>query len=58
MNGLDASAFIKSQFPDAKIMIVTDYDDVQFREKAKLCGINNYILKENLDQINDILTIK
>lgn len=57
MNGLDASALIRNRFPDAKIMIVTDYDDVLFREKAKLYGINNYILKENLSQINDIIYI-
>lgn len=57
MNGLDASALIKNKFHDAKIMIVTDYDDAQFREKAKLCGINNYILKESLFLINEIINI-
>jgi len=57
MNGLNASAIIKKRFPEMKIIIVTNYDDVQFRERAKRCGITHYILKENLNQIQDIITI-
>jgi len=57
MNGLDASAIIKNRHLDAKIIFVTNYDDIQFREKAKLLGIDHYILKENLNQINEIINI-
>lgn len=57
MNGLNASAIIKKRFPEMKIIIVTNYDDVQFRERAKHCGIAHYILKENLNQIQDIINL-
>ncbi|KAF0138845.1 MAG: HlyD family type I secretion membrane fusion protein [Stygiobacter sp.] len=55
MNGLDASAIIKKRFPEAKIIIITNYDDAQFRLRALQSGIVHYILKENLNQIQEII---
>lgn len=55
MNGLDAVTQIKNEFPDAQIMIVTNYDDARFRKKAESQGIKHYVLKENLTEINDIV---
>ena len=57
MNGLDASAIIKKRFPEAKIIIITNYDDAQFRRRALQYGIVHYVLKENLNQIQEIINI-
>ena len=55
MNGLDASAIIKKRFPEAKIIIITNYDDAQFRRRTMQYGIVHYVLKENLNQIQEII---
>lgn len=54
-NGLIATRQIKSTFADAKIVIVTNYDDVHFRESAQQAGAIDYVLKENLLDIRRIL---
>lgn len=56
MNGLDAAAEIINHFPEAKIITVTDYDDPLFRQKAEQIGIRNYIIKDNLTLISEIIS--
>jgi DNA-binding NarL/FixJ family response regulator len=55
MDGITAAGKITGLFPDAKIVMVTDYDDKDFRTAASLNGAIGYILKENLDDIFKIL---
>lgn len=57
MNGLEASAIIKKRFPDMKIIIVTNYNDAEFRRRALRSGIVHYVLKENLNQIQEMINI-
>jgi len=48
MNGLDAMAAIRNEFPDARIILLTTYDsDVK---KAMNGGARAYLLKINLDK--------
>jgi DNA-binding NarL/FixJ family response regulator len=48
MNGLDAMAAIRSEFPDARIIILTTYDsDVKNVVNG---GARAYLLKTHLDQ--------
>ena len=48
MNGLDAMVAIRSEFPDAKIIILTTYEsDVQ---NAMRMGAQAYLLKTHLDK--------
>jgi CheY-like chemotaxis protein len=54
-NGIDATREIVSLFGDAKIVIVTNYNDAHFRESARAAGAFDYILKENLFDIRRIL---
>ena len=51
VDGLQATKVIKRTHPEAKILMVTNYDDPQFREQAKLLGTSGYILKENLPEL-------
>jgi len=55
MDGLTAARQIKSEFAEAKIVFVTNYDDAAFRESARQAGAVDYILKENLLDILPII---
>jgi len=55
MDGLAATRLIKSADPAAKIIIVTDYDDVQLRVAASIAGACYYVVKENLQDLRSLL---
>ncbi|MGH8692954.1 MAG: response regulator transcription factor [Burkholderiales bacterium] len=48
LNGLEATRQIISAFPDAHILVVTNYDDERLRAAATAAGARGYVLKENL----------
>jgi two-component system response regulator DesR len=59
MNGLDgisATREIKNAFPDARIMIVSDYTDAKIRDDAQRAGACEYVNKETLLDVRRILT--
>ncbi len=58
VDGLTATRDIRDAFPEAKIVIVTNYDDAKFREKAKESGASYYVAKESLMEIRAILLQK
>jgi CheY-like chemotaxis protein len=55
IDGISATRDIKSAFPDARIVIVTEYDDPNWREEARRAGACAYVLKENLPDVRLIL---
>jgi len=55
MNGIDAMKEIKEKHPEAKIIIVTQYDDNFLRNAAITSGAETYILKENLLAVQDFI---
>lgn len=55
VGGIAATREIVSVFADAKIIIVTNYDDAFFRESARAAGAFGYVLKENLLDVRRIL---
>ena len=52
MDGFCASKCIKKIDPNAKIIVVSQYDEDEFKEYAEELGISAYISK---DQLNDII---
>lgn len=48
LDGLAASQQLRASFPEARILIVTNYDDDALREQARQAGAVGYVLKENL----------
>jgi len=56
MDGISATRQIKASFPDAQIMIVTDYDNQSMREAARNAGACEYVTKENLLDVRRILS--
>ena len=55
MDGLVATRQIKAAFPEARIIIVTGYDDARLREAAHSAGASAYVNKENLLELRQIL---
>lgn len=58
MDGIAASRAIRKDFPQAKILIVTNYDEPEIRAAAQSAGVSGYFLKENLMPILDCLNVK
>ena len=51
IDGLTATREIKDAFPEAKIVIITSYDDDDLRQTAAEAGACGYVLKENLMEV-------
>lgn len=56
VDGLVATKNIIAEFPDAKIVMVTNYDEPDLRQAAKEAGAIGYIRKENILEIKEILS--
>ena len=54
-NGIVATERIRAAYPQANIVIVTNYDDDCLRERAKAAGARGYVLKENLLALRTML---
>src|SRR5258706_9145069 len=55
LDGISATRQIKAVFPDARIMIVTEYDHPDWREEARCAGACEYVLQEDLLELRGIL---
>ena len=55
MDGLAATIAIRTKFPEAKIIMVTNYNDPQLIATAKDAGAIGYILKDNLQDLRTMI---
>ncbi len=55
LDGLQATRAIKAACPTARIVIVTNYNDAGFRAEALAAGAYDYVLKENLRTLRQLL---
>jgi CheY-like chemotaxis protein len=55
MDGIMATRKIRERFPDAKIIMVTQYDDATTQVAARQAGACGYLLKENLPDVRRLL---
>ena len=55
MNGISAAENIKKLLPDAHIAFITSYDNISYRQKAAMMGIECYFLKSDLLSIRKTL---
>ena len=55
LDGITATRLIKDAFPAARIVIVSEHDNVEWREEAGRAGASEYVLKENLFELRRIL---
>ena len=56
VNGIQATKEIVAEYPDARIAIVTNFDDAEFRKAAKEAGACTYVLKEEMMKLKEICT--
>lgn len=52
-DGIEAAAIIRKIFSCVKIIMVTDYNEEQLKQKAFNAGANDYLLKEDLIKLKD-----
>jgi two-component system response regulator DegU len=55
LDGISATRQITTAFPDARILIVTEYNNADWREEARHAGAIGYVLKENLLEVRATL---
>ena len=55
VDGLTATRQIKAAHPEARIIILTSYDDDALREAARMAGACEYFTKQNLLEVRRIL---
>ncbi len=55
MNGLKATRQIIGKYPNAKILLVTQYNKDELREAASEAGACGFVLKEDLSELRRIL---
>jgi NarL family two-component system response regulator LiaR len=58
MNGLKAIKGIIRQYPNAKILLVTNYDDAELRTAATEAGAFGFVLKEDLADLQRMLNVQ
>jgi CheY-like chemotaxis protein len=58
MDGLTATREIVAAWPDARICIVTNYDDEHLRAEAERAGACAYVVKANLLALRGVLTAR
>jgi CheY-like chemotaxis protein len=51
LGGLEATRRIRAAWPEARILIVTDYDDQDCRAAARQAGACGYLLKDDLLEV-------
>jgi CheY-like chemotaxis protein len=55
ISGIEATRRILAFHADARVVIVTNFDDRRMRERARLAGACDYVLKEDLSVLSQIL---
>jgi CheY-like chemotaxis protein len=55
MDGLQATRAILARFPDARIVIVTQYTDAATRGAAAAAGATGFVSKDNLTELRALL---
>jgi DNA-binding NarL/FixJ family response regulator len=55
VDGISATRQIVAAYPEARVMMVTNYDDADLREAARSAGACEYVVKEDLIGIRRIL---
>jgi two-component system response regulator DesR len=55
MDGLAATRQLLAAHPDARVCIVTSYDQPEFRAEAQAAGASGFVVKEKLHEVRRLL---
>lgn len=56
LDGLNATIRIRTACPDARVFMLTQYDDPDLRSAAREAGASGYFLKEDLSQLPGLVS--
>ncbi|MCX6922160.1 MAG: response regulator [Verrucomicrobia bacterium] len=56
MDGLTATRQIKAQFPEARILVMTQHHNLKLRDSARAAGATRFLEKDQLVGLESILT--
>ena len=56
VDGIAATAQIKAAFPQARIIMVTEFTNDGLREAARKAGARDYVLKEDLSPLGPLMS--
>jgi two-component system, NarL family, response regulator DegU len=51
MNGFEAGTRLKKKYPDARLVLVSNYADEPYTKKAKMIGAEAIVAKESLEEL-------
>jgi CheY-like chemotaxis protein len=57
VDGITATRQIIAAHPEAKLIMVTEYNEDELRKAAHEAGASHYVVKEDLQTITEILTV-
>ena len=55
LDGLVATRQIKAQFPEARILVITQHQSLKLRDSARAAGATAFLGKDELTQVETIL---
>ncbi|MBI1765268.1 MAG: response regulator transcription factor [Acidobacteria bacterium] len=55
LDGLAATRQLTTQWPGTRVVIVTEFDEPQFRQRAQEAGAVAYVLKDELQALRPLL---
>lgn len=56
IDGLELARTMREQFPDVRVVILTGFDDLRFKEAATAAGVAAYVLKsESAEKMISVL---
>ena len=56
MDGITATRRIKAQFPEARILVMTQHHNLKLRDSARAAGATSFLEKDQLVWLESILT--
>lgn len=58
LNGIEITRQITQKHSNARILIVTNYDDERLRKSARTAGACGYVLKEDVLTLREIISVE
>jgi DNA-binding NarL/FixJ family response regulator len=55
MDGIEATRLIRTFSPNARVIVLTQYNDSDLQSAAQLAGAIGYVLKDDLSQLLNII---
>lgn len=55
MNGIRATRALKDVYPDATVIIVSQFNDPEFRDEAEAAGAKSYFTKDHLLELQHFI---